>query len=381
MVTRLAFIVEEAVLAVLSVAGQPAFVDATLEPFSGGIPLAVIASALALVALVSAGGVVVARRDARDASRLARQRGRAMNELLRTVRMAESIADLGVWQYDPTTGEQQWSDGMRRLFGIEHDDEFVAGDAETLLYANDIDLIAHVTRQASERSPFTLHYDIHGYDGVPRSISVQACNLFGQGGKVVRIIAVVRDVTDQISRERALEDSRQAAELEAHAARELAETAPLTGLANRRRVMKELDRLIIEARDFGRPLVLVVFDIDRFKLVNDTHGHLEGDKMLQNVARIAGDHTRHGDMIGRVGGEEFVWIIPEVNQLLAEQMAERLRQAIANGSSVGAVPNVTISVGLAQLRNADTSLTLVSRADNALYDAKEGGRNLVKLAA
>ena len=352
-----------------------------VEPFSGGIPLAVIASALALVALVSVGGVVVARRDARDASRLARQRGRAMNELLRTVRMAESIAELGVWQYDPTTGEQQWSDGMRRLFGIEHDDEFVAGDAETLLYANDIDLIAHVTRQASERSPFTLRYDIHGYDGVPRSISVQACNLFGQAGKVVRIIAVVRDVTDQISRARALEDSRQAAELEAHAARELAETDPLTGLANRRRVMKELDRLIIDARDLGRPLVLVVFDIDRFKIVNDTHGHLEGDRMLQSVARIAVDHTRQGDMIGRVGGEEFVWIIPEVNQLLAEQMAERLRQAIAQGSAIGAVPNVTISVGLAQLRKADTSLTLFSRADNARYDAKEGGRNLVKLAA
>ena len=381
MVTRLAFAVEEAVLAALSVVGQPSMAAGPVEPFSGGIPLAVIASALALVALVSVGGVVVARRDARDASRLARQRGRAMNELLRTVRMAESIADLGVWQYDPTTGEQQWSDGMRRLFGIEHDDEFVAGDAETLLYANDIDLIAHVTRQASERSPFTLRYDIHGYDGVPRSISVQACNLFGQGGKEVRIIAVVRDVTDQISRERALEDSRQAAELEAHAARELAETDPLTGLANRRRVMKELDRLIIDARELGRPLVLVVFDIDRFKIVNDTHGHLEGDRMLQSVARIAVDHTRQGDMIGRVGGEEFVWIIPEVNQLLAEQMAERLRQAIAQGSAIGAVPNVTISVGLAQLRSADTSLTLFSRADNALYDAKEGGRNLVKLAA
>ena len=115
--------------------------------------------------------------------------------------------------------------------------------------------------------------------------------------------------------------------------------------------------------------------------MNDTHVHLEGDKVLQNVARIASEFTRSGDVVGRVGGEEFVWILPEVNQLLAEQMAERLRQAIAQGSAAGAAPNVTISVGLAQLRSADTSLTLFSRADNALYDAKEGGRNLVKLAA
>ena len=121
--------------------------------------------------------------------------------------------------------------------------------------------------------------------------------------------------------------------------------------------------------------------IDRFKRVNDTHGHLEGDRILRRVAQIAGEYIREGDVVGRVGGEEFVWIIPGVNQLVAEQMAERLRQAIAQGSGVGAVPNVTISVGLAQLRPGDTSLSVFSRADNALYAAKDGGRNLVKLAA
>lgn len=343
--------------------------------------MVLVAAVLALVAAASLVGVVAARHEARDAARLARHRGRAMNELLRTVRMAESIADLGVWQYDPTAGEQQWSDGMRRLFGIDHEDEFVAGDAETLLFANDIDLIGQVTRCSRERAPYTLHFDIHGYDGVPRSISVQACNLFGQGGKVVRVIAVVRDVTDQTIRERQLEHSRKAALIEACAARELAETDPLTELANRRRVMGELDRMIVEAREALLPIALVVFDIDRFKLVNDTHGHLEGDKVLQRVARIAHGHARAGDVVGRVGGEEFVWILPGTNQLMAEQMAERLRLEIAQGSAVGAVPNVTVSVGLAQLRSGDTSLTLFSRADNALYEAKGSGRNLVRLAA
>ncbi|MEM7702982.1 MAG: sensor domain-containing diguanylate cyclase [Pseudomonadota bacterium] len=337
--------------------------------------------ALAVVAMVAVAGVLRSRREAREAARLARQRGRAMKELLRTVRMAESVADLGIWQFDPVTGEQQWSDGMRRLFGVHHDDEFMAGDAETLLYANDIDLIAHVSRHKGEKVPFTLHYDIHGYDGVPRSISVQACNLFGEAGEIGRVIAVVRDVTDQMTRERALVSSRKAAEQEALVAKEMAETDPLTNLANRRRVMSELDTMILRARTQPQPLVLIIFDIDRFKLVNDTHGHLEGDKVLQRVAEIARDHTREGDLVGRVGGEEFVWIVPGANQLLAEQMAERLRQDIAHASAVGTVPCVTISVGLAQLRKGDTSLTLFSRADNALYDAKEGGRNLVKLAA
>ncbi|MEO0418998.1 MAG: sensor domain-containing diguanylate cyclase [Pseudomonadota bacterium] len=347
----------------------------------GGNALLLTVCALAVVAMVAVAGVLRSRREAREAARLARRRGRAMKELLRTVRMAESIADLGIWQFDPVTGEQQWSDGMRSLFGVHHDDEFMAGDAETLLYANDIDLIAHVSRRMSEKSPFTLHYDIHGYDGVPRSISVQACNLFGEAGQIGRVIAVVRDVTDQMTRERALESSRKAAEEKALVAKEMAETDPLTNLANRRRVMSELDTMILSARTQPQPLVLIVFDIDRFKLVNDTHGHLEGDKVLRRVAEIARDHTREGDLVGRVGGEEFVWIVPGANQLLAEQMAERLRQDIEHASAVGPVPCVTISVGIAQLRTGDTSLTLFSRADNALYDAKDGGRNLVKLAA
>ncbi|MEL6486919.1 MAG: sensor domain-containing diguanylate cyclase [Pseudomonadota bacterium] len=304
-----------------------------------------------------------------------------MNELLRTVRMAESIADLGIWQYNPSSGTQQWSEGMRQLFGVDHQDDFVAGDAETLLFANDINLVGDVSRHALERAPFTLRYDIHGYDGIPRSISVQACNLFGEGGTVARVIAVVRDVTDEVSRERRLEDSRREAEQEARQARELAETDALTGLANRRRVMTQLDHMILDARRESYPLVLIVFDIDRFKHVNDTYGHLEGDKVLQCVAQVAMSQAREMDLVGRVGGEEFVWIAPRMNQAQAEQAAERLREAVSHGSAVGPVPGVTISVGLAQLSPSDTSLLLFSRADTALYAAKEGGRNLVKLAA
>ncbi|MGB3469753.1 MAG: GGDEF domain-containing protein [Erythrobacter sp.] len=347
----------------------------------GGDFLLIITGVLLLVALASLGGVLSARRETRFVARLARHRAQSMNELLRTVRMAESIAELGVWQYDPLTAEQQWSKGMRLLFGVDHHDEFVAGDAETLLFANDIDLIGSINRHQNERAPYTMHYDIYGYDGQPRSISVQACNLFGDGGALVRVVAVVRDVTDQVSRERALEHSRLVAISEARRARQLAETDPLTGLANRRRVMNELDRMVLEARRLGNPLMLMVFDIDRFKQVNDTHGHIEGDKVLQRVAQIAHNQSRESDLVGRVGGEEFVWIVPNMTKDHAGQMAERLRQAVSHGSRVGHVQGVTISLGLADLGPADTSLTLFARADHALYQAKNGGRDQVSLAA
>ena len=336
---------------------------------------------LGLVAFVAVIGVMIARKETRLAARIARDRARKMNELLRTVRMAENIAELGVWQYDPSTGEQNWSNGMRSLFGVEHDDQFMEGDAETLLYSNKINLIDDVAEHRHTREPFELRYDFFGYDDAPRSVSVQACNLPNASGGVSRVVAVVRDVTDQVERERSLEHSREMALSEANRARELASTDPLTGLANRRRIMAALDQIVLHSHRFGEPLSLVIFDIDHFKSVNDTYGHPQGDRVLQRLAEIAARQAREIDLVGRVGGEEFVWIIPGADEGFARIMAERLRQAIAAGSAVGRVPAVTASFGFAELMRNDTALTLFARADKALYEAKESGRNRVRMAA
>ncbi|MEL7190543.1 MAG: sensor domain-containing diguanylate cyclase, partial [Pseudomonadota bacterium] len=325
--------------------------------------------------------VFKARRETQMIARLARKRAKRMSELLRTIGMAEKISGLGIWQYDPTTGAQEWSLGMRRLFGVRHDDPFVEGDAETLLYANDVDLIGNVARRANLNGPFALSFDVQSASGEPKTISVEACNLRAKTGEVSRVVAVLRDVTGEKERERELEYSRQAAVQEARRARDLADTDPLTGLANRRRAMTELDQMIMNARHSDGELVLVVFDIDHFKQVNDTHGHPQGDKVLKNVARISLQQARDSDLVARVGGEEFVWIVPGASRDFASMMTERLRAAIAQGSSVGAVPPVTISVGYAEWQAGDTSLTLFARADSALYDAKNSGRNRVCMAA
>ncbi len=343
--------------------------------------LVVACIALGLLALSAFANVWVARRETRNAARLARSRAAGMHDLLRTMRMAESIAGIGVWQYDPKTGTQQWSDGLKRLFGIDPEEEFVEGDAETLLFANDIDLIGKVKERRAETDPYSLQFDIFGFDAVARSISVHACNLMDAQGDIHRVVAVVRDATEQVQRERELKSSREEAIHEAREARILAETDSLTGLANRRRVMAELDRMVIDARVTSMPLVLVMFDIDRFKRVNDTYGHPAGDEVLQQVARLAQSQARDNDLIGRVGGEEFVWIIPGGSDTMARMMSERLRQTISSSSGVGAVPNVTISVGYTSIQAGDTALSLFARADTALYDAKHSGRNQVRMAA
>ncbi|MBD2841374.1 GGDEF domain-containing protein [Erythrobacter rubeus] len=347
----------------------------------GSDALFIACAVLLFIAVIALVATRMARQEARFSAQLAGLRGQRMDQLIRTVSLAEDIAGLGIWQYDPATGSQQWSNGLRRIFDVPEDEPFLEGDAETLLLANDIDLVGAIKERLAEVGPYDLRFDMMGLDGRARSLAVEACNLRDDEGKTTRVIGVVRDVTDQIARVRQLEFSRAVAQREARRAQELAQTDPLTGLANRRSLMGQLDEMILKARRISKPLVLIVFDIDHFKTVNDTYGHLAGDKVLQTIARIAKDQAREADIMARVGGEEFVWVVPGADESSARVMSERLRHAIANDSATETVPSVTISAGLAELTQGDTSLSLFARADSALYAAKGAGRNQVRMAA
>lgn len=312
---------------------------------------------------------------------LARRRGRRLSDTLRMFRLAEQIAELGIWQYFPKEDRQEWSDGMKRLFGIDPTEDLIRGDVETLLSANDVDLVELVMENREAREATVVDFSILRLDGQQRELTLNACHLPGRDGAADRVVAVLMDVTDQRQRERRLKKSREIALREARRAKELAETDALTGLANRRRVMVQLDRLVMQARKGGEPLSLIVFDVDHFKQVNDSYGHPAGDAVLRRIADIAREQAREGDLVGRVGGEEFVWVLPGADQQVAHLIADRLRLAVAMGSAAAEVPAVTVSVGLASVLAQDTGLSLFARADAALYEAKNAGRNTVRMAA
>ena len=103
--------------------------------------------------------------------------------------------------------------------------------------------------------------------------------------------------------------------------------------------------------------------------------------MLRRIARITSEQARDGDVVGRIGGEEFVWVVPGASENVSRVMTERLRQAVSLQSATDIAPAVTISVGIAALAPGDSSLTLFARADAALYEAKHAGRNRVRMAA
>jgi diguanylate cyclase (GGDEF)-like protein len=174
----------------------------------------------------------------------------------------------------------------------------------------------------------------------------------------------------------ALDNSRRVEQFERQAV-----TDELTGLYNRRAFLRMGEKEVGRARRYQRPLALILFDIDHFKNVNDSHGHLIGDHVLRVMTELVTKTTRATDVVCRYGGEEFIVLMPEAGREEALAMAERLKQEISRMTVVtaGGTLSLTISLGVAELkRDEDEDLEgLIGRADRAMYQAKAAGRDTV----
>jgi two-component system, cell cycle response regulator len=169
------------------------------------------------------------------------------------------------------------------------------------------------------------------------------------------------------------------------AAIELAVVDPLTGLNNRRYLEPHLAALLDQAALRGRPVSVMMLDIDHFKQVNDTHGHDAGDQLLRSFSARVKRSVRGADLMCRLGGEEFVVVMPDTNLATAQIVGERIRTAVAgtpfpidNGAEK---IQITVSIGVADSPGAEIPAALLKRADQALYVSKNGGRNRVTAAA
>jgi len=160
----------------------------------------------------------------------------------------------------------------------------------------------------------------------------------------------------------------------------MASIDPLTGIPNLRGVETFATRAMRNARTTLEPLAVLAIDVDRFKSINDTHGHAAGDRVLQQLARACHDSMRDGDLLGRIGGEEFLAVLPRTRLDHALDVAERLRNRVANLKLVDLPEDIhpTISIGAAEMTPDDADFDgLKQRADEAMYRAKESGRNRV----
>lgn len=152
---------------------------------------------------------------------------------------------------------------------------------------------------------------------------------------------------------------------------------PLTGLPNRAAYDERLALELARRKRYGKPLSLLVWDIDHFKAIDDTYGHKSGDKALCLIAQLLRSNCRETDFVSRFGGEEFVMLLPESTAENALHVANKIREVIGNAtfSAFGKAISITISCGISEFKEGGSEETVFERTDQALYQAKENGRN------
>ncbi|MEL6877063.1 MAG: diguanylate cyclase [Pseudomonadota bacterium] len=180
----------------------------------------------------------------------------------------------------------------------------------------------------------------------------------------------------------ALEEAKKSAEEQAQISRTLAETDALTGIANRGKVMADLRQEVAKAITHGTPLSVMMVDIDHFKSINDSFGHASGDHALKTIAALGDQLADNDGYFGRVGGEEFLMVLPNLDGASALEVADRFQTIMREYDWESlSLPVVTLSIGIAAHRPGQDDSKLLGNADAALYLAKNDGRNRNRLAA
>ena len=288
-----------------------------------------------------------------------------------------SIPEQAAWQLVATMASDMLSihatDGTflfcspaaERLFGYAPHD-LVGRSIRDYLHPEDVDWIEDVEHTIDDDACFApIEYRFRCRDGGYRWVETRAREQVIDGQS--RVVCVTSDVTDRHYALEALRSARDRLE-------ELATTDALTGIPNHRAFQTRYDLLLAHARR-GRPFGLILCDIDHFKRFNDDFGHQAGDRVLTLVALTLADNVREVDMVARYGGEEFVVLLPDVTELGARIVAERLRKAVA--ALINPYRPISMSLGFAAtagLQQIDAH-TMLQAADQALYAAKSAGRN------
>jgi diguanylate cyclase (GGDEF)-like protein/PAS domain S-box-containing protein len=304
-----------------------------------------------------------------------------LSERIRLLDQAEAAAHIGHWRVDSIDQTIFWSPEVFRMHGIPEGQPPALEQAVDLYHQGDRQRVSEAIAHAlADGQPFAFEARIVRPDGSFRYVATQGERDYSSTDDAIGLFGLIRDVTEQIEAQQVLQESRDAANRSAAAAMLLASTDVLTGLANRRRIIEYLDVTLANSETGKRALLVILFDIDHFKAVNDRYGHDIGDDVLKRVASSANEWLRNTDLIGRYGGEEFVIILPGTDHEVSLQIAERVRASI-EASRDDQQPKVTVSLGIASTRDGDTCDVILKRADIALYEAKGAGRNRLRLAS
>ena len=276
----------------------------------------------------------------------------------------------GLWDWEVSTGTLFFSPQLKRMLGYGPDEmEPVLETWSSNVHPEDVDqvMLALSEHMQGKRSRYEAEYRIRNRNGHYLWVHDRGrvCE-FTQDGRPARVVGMVQDISNRKQLELLLQE---------HASND-----SLTGLANRREGNTYLQAQIELCHRLNLPLGLAFIDIDHFKSVNDIHGHLTGDNVLQQVADVVKHAVRASDLACRWGGEEFIVIAPNTTLAQMRLVAEKIRLAVQH-TLTDYTPPVTISLGVAAAVGLEINQTkLMAEADSALYWAKHNGRNRVETA-
>ncbi len=285
-------------------------------------------------------------------------------QLFQYLHLLESLYD-AFYIVDDSRRVVTWSTGAARLFGFPAVD-LIGQSWHRSIVASTTSKKDPIEIAFTEFKPHCHILNLKDVEGADREFDVQSVPIFNDEGKVVAVAEFICDGNESKKHRGQFRKLQMAATRDA-----------LTGVVNR----GELDELTeqVFAKWEAEPTIpfsVVFLDIDHFKAINDRLSHAIGDRVLIDIARLIQDELYSGEIIGRYGGEEFVILCPETPLETALERAERVRRAIMDAKIAGREDlRVTASFGVAQVEPGDTTETVIKRADQALYDAKNAGRN------
>ena len=355
LVLALLTLYEDAALLLIAVAAMAAvrlLADPPGEPGAGHV---------AFLALAGGAGIVTGRLNGRlrDEAREATQRFRSSFD----------AAPIGMAVVSTQGRLTDVNGALCEILG--HREETLLGlTLQELSYEPDRDADAQAVHQVvtgSRRSTQRQQRFLHA-DGRLVWVNLSLTFVRGTAGSPDYLIAQIEDVTE---RRRTLDQLQH-----------LADHDPLTGLLNRRRLEAELAHQVDLAARYGQRAALVLLDLDDFKATNDSLGHAVGDELLQNVAELLRSRVRRSDLVSRVGGDEFAILLPQANREQARRVAEGIAKALRERVLItaGHELRTTASLGVASIESGDRPSSVLLRADQALYEVKQRGRDGVAVA-
>ncbi|MBT0671354.1 diguanylate cyclase [Novosphingobium profundi] len=301
----------------------------------------------------------------------------------RWLAMSEHIAHVGHWRLDLAREEVFWSDEVFRIHGLSPGAPPPLDGAIGFYHPDDRDKVRQYLAALVETyEPFEFEARLITAAGIERYVRSLGEVERNTKGEPIGLFGIFQDVTERTLATQRLAAAHKRAEEQADYAMILAQTDSLTGIANRRNAIGVLGSELEKAHDQHSALSVAILDIDHFKSINDNFGHAAGDAVIRQVAQLCQGMIRTSDLAGRIGGEEFVLILPGSDADSARIVGERLRLAIENAQWPEDGPeHVTASIGLATLGTAQSAEQFLAEADAALYRAKREGRNRLRVAA